>query len=496
MRLIPILTALVVVVASFLMVFKRDAVLEFARGEAPATAAEDTAAAVDEAAAEEVNPAVSVVALRSHATEIDSAVVLRGRTEASRQVELRAETSGQVVSEPRRKGAFVETGEVLCQLDPGTREVSLAEAKARLAEALARVPEAQARVAEAESNVPAVEASLAEAQVRVPAAEAGLSEARAGLPAARAMVAEAEARLAEAEINHNAAVRLAENGYASETRVANAQASLEAARSGVQAALSQLEGAAARVASAEATLEGARAGVKSAQSRIEGAQASVQAAASGVVNAEAGVQSAEAAVAAAEREIERLTITAPFAGHLESDTAELGSLLQPGALCATVVQLDPVKLIGFVPEIDVDKVRLGAMAGARLAGGKELIGAVTFLARSADPMTRTFRVEITVANPGLAVRDGLTADILIQSEGRMAHLVPQSALTLDDAGALGVRVVAEGNVAAFMPVTMLRDTPQGIWVSGLGDEAAVIVVGQGYVADGVPLAVTWREPDA
>jgi multidrug efflux system membrane fusion protein len=502
MRLIPILTALIVVAASFLMVFKREAVLEFARGGAPAENAQQTAGASDGQGAEDTASgaqavaAVSVVALKSQAQEIDSAVALRGSTQASRQVELRAETSGQVISEPLRKGAFVEAGEVLCRLDPGTREVSLAEAKARFAEALSRVPEAEARVAEAESNVPAVEAALAEAQVRIPAAEAGLNEARAGLPAAEAMVAEARARLAEAEINYNAAVKLSESGYASDTRVANAQAMLEAARSGVQAALSQLEGAAARVISAEATLEGARAGVKSAESRIEGARASVQSAMSGVENAKAGVQSAEAGIAAAEREIERLTISAPFAGHLESDTAELGTLLQPGGLCATVLQLDPIKLVGFVAETQVNRVQPGALAGARLASGEELIGTVTFLARSADPMTRTFRVEIAVANPALAVRDGQTADILIQSEGRLAHLVPQSALTLDDTGTLGVRVVAEGNVAGFVPVTMLRDTPQGIWVSGLGERAEVIVVGQGYVADGVPLAVTYREPDA
>ena len=54
----------------------------------------------------------------------------------------------------------------------------------------------------------------------------------------------------------------------------------------------------------------------------------------------------------AEREIDRLTITAPFGGLLESDAAEIGSLLQPGALCATVIQLDPIKLVGFIPETD------------------------------------------------------------------------------------------------------------------------------------------------
>ena len=43
--------------------------------------------------------------MRSTAQAIDNAVLLRGRTEAARQVDVRAETSGLVSSEPLRKGA-------------------------------------------------------------------------------------------------------------------------------------------------------------------------------------------------------------------------------------------------------------------------------------------------------------------------------------------------------------------------------------------------------
>ncbi|HAL77100.1 MAG TPA: efflux RND transporter periplasmic adaptor subunit, partial [Rhodobacteraceae bacterium] len=53
------------------------------------------------------------------------------------------------------------------------------------------------------------------------------------------------------------------------------------------------------------------------------------------------IESAEAGVAVAEQEIDKLTIKAPFDGLLETDSAELGSLMQPGALCATIIQLDP-----------------------------------------------------------------------------------------------------------------------------------------------------------
>ena len=44
-------------------------------------------------------------------------------------------------------------------------------------------------------------------------------------------------------------------------------------------------------------------------------------------------------------------------------------------------------------------------------------------------------------NPDLKIRDGQTADIAISSAGSLAHKLPQSALTLNNEGRLGVRVV-------------------------------------------------------
>jgi len=417
MRLIPLLTAVLVSSFLYLAVFERDALLAFARG---SLASEDTAqanAAEPEADTTSITGEITtqttqkigVVVLRSEAQAIDSAVVLRGQTVAARQVEVRAETSATVISEPLRKGSFVDRGALLCQLDPGTREASLAEAVARLSEARSRVPESAAKLLEA------------------------------------------KARLEEALINNNAAIKLAQGGYTSESRLKSTEAS---------------------VASAEA-------GIKTAES--------------GLQSTSSGIEAAAAAVAAAEREIDRLTITAPFGGLLESDAAELGSLMQPGSLCATVIQLNPIKLVGYVPETEVNRVRVGALAGAELATGKRVQGAVTFLSRSADPTTRTFQVEISVPNPDLQIRDGQTAAILIAADGASAHRLPQSALTLNNDGQLGVRIVDADNVVQFAAIRLMRDDIDGIWVTGLPEQVDVIVMGQDFVIAGVEVAPTYRE---
>jgi len=408
MRIFSVITAIIVAVTLYLVVIERDWLFNFAgRGDAPVEqtegAAEDVAVVAE---ADDKAPVVPVFVVESQAQAVGDQVLLRGQTEAARQVDVRAETAGRVVSEPLRKGTFVQTGDVICEIDPGTRLANLAQADARLAEARARLPEAEARVKEA------------------------------------------QAFLAEARINDRAAVKLKEGGFASETRAASTAAG------------------------------------------VSSAEAAVAATTSGLDSASAGILAAEANVAAAQTEIDRLTMEAPFPGTLESDSAELGAFLQPGALCATVTQLDPIKLVGFVPETEINKVALGALAGARLSNGQEVGGTVSFLGRSADPQTRTFRIEVEIPNADLAIRNGQTVEMVVSSGTRKAHLLPQSTLTLNDDGTLGVRVVDAENFAQFVAVEVLRDTVEGIWLGGLPDEATVITIGQEYVTDGVKVAAT------
>ncbi|HBM58223.1 MAG TPA: efflux RND transporter periplasmic adaptor subunit, partial [Citreicella sp.] len=152
MRPVSILTALLVSAALYAIVLDRERLLDWARAIAPAQA--EAPAAAEQAEAEAVpdvpeDGAVAVMAQHSVAEEIDDAVILRGETQALREVEVRAESSGRVISAPLPKGSEVEAGQILCELDPGTTEAGLAEARARLAEAEAQRPLVEARLPEA-----------------------------------------------------------------------------------------------------------------------------------------------------------------------------------------------------------------------------------------------------------------------------------------------------------------------------------------------------------
>ncbi|MFN3582965.1 efflux RND transporter periplasmic adaptor subunit [Phenylobacterium sp.] len=242
----------------------------------------------------------------------------------------------------------------------------------------------------------------------------------------------------------------------------------------------------------QASLDQARANLRSRQLQRQAAQ---QLAEKGyrsqtqVLEAQAALDAAQAQVRQAEIALSQVDIRAPFAGVFDRRDAEIGTYLAPGQACGTMIELDPLLVVGDVPETDAAKLRLGAPASATLISGQKLTGKVRYVARDADPQTRTYHVEVIVPNPGLDVRSGLSAELKIAAGMGAAHIVPVSSLVLDASGRQGVRYVLADNRVAFAPVTVLEETPQGLWVEGLSGPVRVITVGQSFVADGQKVRV-------
>ena len=66
--------------------------------------------------------------------------------------------------------------------------------------------------------------------------------------------------------------------------------------------------------------------------------------------------------------------------------------------------------------------------------------------------------------------------------------VPRSALTISSAGDIGLRVVGAANKVAFVPVHIVEDMQDTMWVSGPRDGDRVIVRGQDFVREGETVA--------
>jgi len=337
--------------------------------------------------------AVSVLVQKSNEQEVTNGILLRGQTEAFKSVQVKAETSGSVISQPIRKGTFVKNGELLCELEVGTKSDVLSEAKVALALSLDEL-----------------DASIHQYELRVQAAERQKSLLKRGV--------------------------------------------------GTEAA-------------------------------VEAAELSASSAETQSLSKRQAVANVEARINRATTELNNTKIIAPFDGLLESDTAEYGDFMQTGAPCGTLLALNPIKLIGYATETQVSKIEVNTTAGARLISGDTVSGTVSFISRSADPTTRTFLVETTVPNENYEIREGSTADIYISLSGAKGHLLPQSSLTLNSSGVLGVRI-ALNDKAKFIPINIIRDAEEGVWVTGLPNSVDVIIVGQEYVTDNSNIKVSYK----
>lgn len=245
---------------------------------------------------------------------------------------------------------------------------------------------------------------------------------RLDLGARRAKVLQAKAQLAQARLEFDANTRLNTKGFASEMKVATLKAALDAA---------------------------------------------------------------SAEVEEAEIELGRAEIRAPVAGMVQSPMVEVGEVLVLGGVCATLINVDPMLFIGQVSERDIGRIDVGGKAEVKTVVGDKVEGAIRYIARAADPETRTFRIEVRVPNKDHRIRDGLTASAKIPLPVTRAHLMTPGVLVLNDSGELGVRTVSDDDMVKFMPVRILADTgSEGIWVSGLPDEVTIIIVGQDYVIEG------------
>lgn len=287
---------------------------------------------------------------------------VRGRTQASRHVQVRMEQAGRIVSDPITRGARVKQGDLLCEIAVDNRDADLLEARSRRE---------------------------------------------------------------QATFEYNAAMDLQGRGLQSDVVVAQLKAALA---------------------------------------------------------------SSSAAVSRAELALNNIRVLAPFDGIVETRNVEIGDLLNIGDVCASVLDDKPMLLVGLVPEQDVGSVSVGARVSAKLLDGSRIAGTVTYLSRAADAVSRSYRIEVEVDPRYTDIRAGTTVEIMVDASEISAHLIPSSALTLDDRGVIGVKLIGADNIILYRNVEIVGDSSNqlnpGIWVTGLSGAVNLVTLGQEIVFPG------------
>ena len=204
----------------------------------------------------------------------------------------------------------------------------------------------------------------------------------------------------------------------------------------------------------------------------------------GLAASKADLAAAKADVAMRQLDIEHTVIRAPFDGILDTRAVEIGDFVKIEAPVATIVDLTPIIVVGYVTENDVGRLKVGGPASARLVTGQTIEGKIRYISPVADPASRTFRVEIETPNQDRSLVAGLTAELHLPQNTVLAHRVSPAVLTLNDAGQVGIKAIDSDSRVIFYPVKVIADGDDGTWLTGLPTTFTMITVGQEFVSVG------------
>ena len=183
-------------------------------------------------------------------------------------------------------------------------------------------------------------------------------------------------------------------------------------------------------------------------------------------------------------DIAKTNISAPFDGIISEKMVEETEFISVGTPLFTIIDLDPIKIEGYLSEFDVNKVSVGTNAIIEDSNGIKKNGTITFISPSAEISTRTFEITIEANNKDLTYKSGITTKIIIKGSDLKPHKITPSILNLLDDWTVGVKAVNKENTVVFYPTKTIKDTIDGMWVSGLPESVNLIISGQEYISIG------------
>ncbi|MDX1736729.1 MAG: efflux RND transporter periplasmic adaptor subunit, partial [Alphaproteobacteria bacterium] len=205
---------------------------------------------------------------------------------------------------------------------------------------------------------------------------------------------------------------------------------------------------------------------------------------------EANLEAAKTELRMAEINYSHTSIKSPFDGIVQEQHVEIGDYVKDGDPIATIVDMNPIYIVAYVSEKEINAVSQGSTASATLITGEKVEGIVSHISPIALEATRSFEVKVEVPNDAGTILSGITASVHLPLGNGKAHKLSPALLTLNDEGQVGVKTLDENNVVRFNVVKVIEDTENGVWVSGLSDKAKIIAVGQEFVTDGTAVNAT------
>lgn len=215
----------------------------------------------------------------------------------------------------------------------------------------------------------------------------------------------------------------------------------------------------------------------------------------GLEVAESQVEHAKAALALARNQLANSNIKSPMNGIVAKKFVEPGEVvsppMMPGIPLFQIMKLDVLKTKVNISEKRINQIHIGQESEIMVDGfpGKTFCGKISKIAPVVDPQSRTFEVEINIANPELELKAGMFARVNIVLEKRSnVLLLPVEAVS--DEGKEKVIFLAKNDVAEEQTVTVgLTDGMNVEITSGVKEGEMVIVKGNLGLENGTRIIV-------
>ncbi len=231
--------------------------------------------------------------------------------------------------------------------------------------------------------------------------------------------------------------------------------------------------------SAETAVETARASLNSAREQLELAKKGPRT--EDKRAARARHEQAQAALAMAKDRYRKSVLRSPCNGIIAFRKVEEGEVLSPGTVVTQVVDLEKIKIrlsLGekYIPILDRQK-RFSFKVDAIPETTFEC--RLSFLSPTADPVTRSFPLELVIDEPDPRMADGMTVRVRFPLVDQKKSIKIHSSWLAEENGQIGLFVIDDGK-ALFKRVTLGSYYEQKVEIlSGLNDHEEVITTPAG-----------------
>ncbi|MBP9752771.1 MAG: efflux RND transporter periplasmic adaptor subunit [Proteobacteria bacterium] len=179
-------------------------------------------------------------------------------------------------------------------------------------------------------------------------------------------------------------------------------------------------------------------------------------------------------------------IKAPDDGYIDAFLIDEKDQITPQTGLVKFLKISPLKIIIYISEKEHDLIKEGQKATLNIPILKKAVeGIVTFISKSPTEETKTYEINIETPNTDQSILDGMSCDVRIEELQKLFHKIPLSALTLNNEGVTGIKIINEESKVEFLKIEKHHIQDNGfLFVATDKENFHYIKTGASFVEEG------------